>query len=127
MLYQPAPLSYKPVENTYKVLTSMPRIIKTIERWKKKGYISEVREPVSRVVSIPTSDLLRAIHLGLNEAKGRYHMDATEIAMGPNEFARLLNRPELREVQLDTYKFPELLLGMRLRIIPWMEGILLLP
>lgn len=78
---------------------------------------------------IDTNDVVeRLIRQRINLLRG-YNKEPTEVLIGSEDFAEMMNSPRFHHEQCfdATYYRSQQLMGLKVRVIPWMRGMVVMP
>lgn len=99
----------------------------------KLGANSLDRSVAYKTTEIDTSSILTALMESQRDVTMLYNKRARYVIMGPRDFARFSNEPEIRDMlrfhftsQIG-YNNTRAILGMEVVIVPWIDGFFVLP
>lgn len=79
-------------------------------------------------VEFYSDDLISALNRQRQEVSGRFGHKPARLVIGAEDFRRLMNTPEIHQyVQINTQYRGHTVLGLRVEIVPWMRGMVVLP
>lgn len=78
---------------------------------------------------IDTDDLVRKIHMQRIGLLEHYNREGRRLLIGAEDFSKLMGSPEIRNLMSFDAKYHSgrEIMGMKVTVVPWMKGMLVLP